>query len=53
VQRNQLDALMAAHAFEPTGHFDPKTLRAWGRWDVAHGILDARPDLQATFDLQN
>jgi putative hydroxymethylpyrimidine transport system substrate-binding protein len=53
VQRNQLDALMAAHAFAPAGRFDPKTLRAWGRWDVAHGILDARPDLQATFDLQN
>lgn len=49
-QRNQLDALMAAHAFEPPGRFDPRVLRAWGRWDVAHGILDARPDVRAAFD---
>jgi hypothetical protein len=51
VQSSQLDALMAAHAFSPPGRFDPRALRAWGRWDVAHGILDSRPDLQAAFDL--
>lgn len=51
VQRNQLDALMAARAFEPPGRFDPAALRAWGRWDVAHGILDSRPDLRAAFAL--
>jgi NitT/TauT family transport system substrate-binding protein/putative hydroxymethylpyrimidine transport system substrate-binding protein len=51
VQRSQLDALMTAHAFSPPGRFDPRALRAWGRWDVTHGILDSRPDLQAAFDL--
>ena len=51
VQRSQLDALMAAHAFEPPGRFDPRVLRAWGRWDVEHGILDSRPDLAAAFEL--
>jgi putative hydroxymethylpyrimidine transport system substrate-binding protein len=50
VQRNQLDALMAAHAFEPPGRFDPRVLRAWARWDVAHGILDSRPDLRLAFE---
>jgi putative hydroxymethylpyrimidine transport system substrate-binding protein len=50
VQRNQLDALMAAHAFEPPGRFDPQALRAWARWDVAHGILDSRPDVRAAFN---
>jgi putative hydroxymethylpyrimidine transport system substrate-binding protein len=52
VQQSQLDALMAAHAFEPPGRFEPRALRAWGRWDVAHGILDSRPDPRATFDLR-
>ena len=42
---SQLDALMAAHAFEPPGRFDAEGARAWARWDVAHGILDSRPDL--------
>lgn len=51
VQRNQLDALMAAHAFEPPARFDPGALRAWARWDVAHGILEPRPDLRAAFEL--
>ena len=49
-QEDQLDALMAAHAFEPPGRFDRRVLRAWGRWDVAHGILDSRPDLRAAFE---
>jgi NitT/TauT family transport system substrate-binding protein/putative hydroxymethylpyrimidine transport system substrate-binding protein len=52
VQRSQLDALMASHAFEPPGRFDPGVLRAWARWDVAHGILDSRPDLSAAFERQ-
>jgi putative hydroxymethylpyrimidine transport system substrate-binding protein len=42
VQREQLDALMTAHAFEPPGRFDRRVLRAWARWDAEHGIL-ARP----------
>ena len=29
----------------------PRALRAWARWDVAHGILDSRPDLRAAFAL--
>jgi putative hydroxymethylpyrimidine transport system substrate-binding protein len=51
VQRNQLDGLMAARAFEPPARFDPGALRAWARWDVAHGILDSRPEVRAAFEL--
>jgi putative hydroxymethylpyrimidine transport system substrate-binding protein len=50
VQQSQLDALMAAHAFEPPGRFEHRVLRAWARWDVAHGILDSTPDLRSAFD---
>jgi putative hydroxymethylpyrimidine transport system substrate-binding protein len=48
-QGAELHALLRAHALDPDG-FQPEALRAWARWDVAHGILDSKPDLRATFD---
>jgi putative hydroxymethylpyrimidine transport system substrate-binding protein len=49
-QKAQLDALMAAHAFEPVGALSRSRLNDWARWEVDHGIVDRRPDLSATFD---
>jgi ABC-type nitrate/sulfonate/bicarbonate transport system substrate-binding protein len=48
-QAAELGALDRAHAWGAAG-FQPKALRAWGRWDVAHGILDSMPDLRSAFD---
>jgi putative hydroxymethylpyrimidine transport system substrate-binding protein len=48
-QAAELRVLLRAHALDPDG-FQPGALRAWGRWDVAHGILDSNPDLRAAFD---
>jgi len=48
-QAAELRALLRAHALDPGG-FQPGALRAWGRWDVEHGILDSKPDLRAAFD---
>jgi putative hydroxymethylpyrimidine transport system substrate-binding protein len=33
--------------------FDPKILRAWSRWDVAHGLLQHPVEIDRAFDLQN
>ena len=48
-QAAELRTLVRAHAVGPAG-FQPGALRAWGRWDVAHGILDSKPDLRTAFD---
>ncbi len=48
-QRNQLDALMSLHAFEPPGRFQRSELRAWARWDAQHGILDRPPNVDEAF----
>lgn len=48
-QAAELRALLRAHALDQSG-FQPRALRAWGRWDVAHGILDSRPDLGTVFE---
>ncbi|MEK6327072.1 MAG: ABC transporter substrate-binding protein [Actinomycetota bacterium] len=45
----ELRALLRAQALDPD-EFQPGALRAWARWDIAHGILDSRPDLGALFD---
>jgi len=44
-QRAQLDALLDAGAFSPPGRLDLDELRAWGRWNVEHGILAERVDV--------
>jgi putative hydroxymethylpyrimidine transport system substrate-binding protein len=46
-QEAQLHALLAAGALRPTGFHD---LRAWARWDVAHGVLARPPDIRRAFD---
>jgi NitT/TauT family transport system substrate-binding protein/putative hydroxymethylpyrimidine transport system substrate-binding protein len=50
VQREQLDALMTAHAFEPPGRFQWRVLRAWARWDADHGILAQPVPIGPAFD---
>ena len=47
-QNAQLRALLHANALKPEGGF--RSLGAWARWDVQHGILQATPDLQDAFD---
>jgi putative hydroxymethylpyrimidine transport system substrate-binding protein len=32
--------------------FDPKVLREWSNWDVAHGLLEHRVDVDAAFRLK-
>ena len=49
-QAAELQALLRAHALGTDG-FQPGALRAWARWDVAHGILDSKPDLGTAFAL--
>ncbi len=37
----------------PDGHFgelDPRTLRAWARWEARFGIVSKPPDVRAAFD---
>jgi NitT/TauT family transport system substrate-binding protein/putative hydroxymethylpyrimidine transport system substrate-binding protein len=50
-QRAELRALTAAHAFEPAtggaGTLDADAIRAWLRWDLAHGLLDPGADRAA------
>jgi ABC-type nitrate/sulfonate/bicarbonate transport system substrate-binding protein len=49
-QQAQLKALL------PDLHparFDPKILRAWSTWDVAHGLLQHPVEIDKAFDLQN
>ena len=48
-QSAQLDALLAAHAFDPGGDFRVEALRAWARWDRERGILSRRLDVAAAF----
>jgi NitT/TauT family transport system substrate-binding protein/putative hydroxymethylpyrimidine transport system substrate-binding protein len=48
-QRAQLHALLAARAFDVENSFDGRTLHAWARWDLAHGIVDHPIDLSAAF----
>ena len=47
-QRAQLEALEPA--LSPVGRLDPAVLRAWSTWDVEHGILERRVDIDAAFD---
>ena len=48
-QRAELSSLLRAHAFSPPGRFHLATLRAWARWDQAHGVVRRRPDVRAAF----
>ncbi len=47
-QQAQLDALLPDLRPAP---FDPAVLGAWSAWDVAHGLLRHRVDIDAAFDL--
>jgi putative hydroxymethylpyrimidine transport system substrate-binding protein len=46
--RAQFDAV--APALRPPMRFDREALRAWARFDVRFGILERRPDVDATFE---
>lgn len=46
-QRAQLEVLLPA--MRPPATLDPEALRAWGRWDVEHGLLQRPPDVDAAF----
>jgi putative hydroxymethylpyrimidine transport system substrate-binding protein len=47
-ERIQLDAVLAAIDPRP---FDPRVLREWAAWALAHGLLHGRLDVAAAFDL--
>ncbi len=47
-QRAQLRVLLTD--LRPAA-FDPATLRAWGRWDLTHGLLDEPLDVEDAFVL--
>ena len=47
-QRAQLRVLLADLAPAP---FDPKVLREWSSWDVAHGLLKRPVDVSSAFQL--
>jgi putative hydroxymethylpyrimidine transport system substrate-binding protein len=47
-QQAQLDALLPDLRPLP---FDFDVLRAWGAWDLEHGLLKNSPDVAATFEL--
>jgi putative hydroxymethylpyrimidine transport system substrate-binding protein len=47
-QQAQLDALLPDLHPAP---FDPAVLRAWSRWDVAHGLLEHPVEIDRAFDL--
>jgi NitT/TauT family transport system substrate-binding protein/putative hydroxymethylpyrimidine transport system substrate-binding protein len=47
VERAELRALDQANAFVPVGRFRAPALIAWSRWEVAHGIVERRPSLEA------
>jgi putative hydroxymethylpyrimidine transport system substrate-binding protein len=46
-QSAELRALDQANSFLPVGRFRAAPLFAWSRWEVAHGIVDHRPSLEA------
>lgn len=48
-QEAQLEALTAAHAFEPPGLFDRSVLEEWAKWDVEHGLLNSPPEVGRAF----
>lgn len=48
-QRAQFASLERAGAFDSAGELDPRALRRWAAWDVAHGILSEPPDLARAF----
>ena len=50
-QQAQLDALIAADAFEPPGVFNRGPLEDWAAWDADHGIVESPPRVSKTFDL--
>ena len=52
-QSAQLEALLDADAFSPPGRLDRRALGDWARWDLQHGILERRPDLDTVFMLAN
>jgi putative hydroxymethylpyrimidine transport system substrate-binding protein len=47
-QEAQLEALLPDLKPEP---FDPRVLREWSAWDVAHGLLEEPVDLEEAFRL--
>ncbi len=47
-QKAQLDVLLPDLRPQP---FDPAVLRAWARWDLAHGLLTRPLDVSAAFQL--
>ncbi|MBS1880858.1 MAG: ABC transporter substrate-binding protein [Actinobacteria bacterium] len=47
-QQAQLQALLPALEPEP---FDPRVLREWAAWALAHGLLQEKLDVAAAFDL--
>jgi NitT/TauT family transport system substrate-binding protein/putative hydroxymethylpyrimidine transport system substrate-binding protein len=48
-QSPELDGLLHARAFSPPGRFDLQSLRAWARWDHAHGIVAHTPAIRDSF----
>ena len=46
-QHAELRALDGADAFLPVGRFRAAPLVAWSRWEVAHGVVDHPPSLEA------
>jgi putative hydroxymethylpyrimidine transport system substrate-binding protein len=48
-QAAELHALNAAGAFRHPGQFNMPALSAWARWEVAHGIVERRPDVSRMF----
>ena len=48
-QRAELSALDHADAFAPPGRFQRAPLEAWSRWELAHGLVDTRPDVGREF----
>jgi len=47
-QRAQFDVLLPDLRPAP---FDPEVLRAWARWDLAHGLLERPLDVNEAFEL--
>jgi putative hydroxymethylpyrimidine transport system substrate-binding protein len=50
-QQAQLKSLVAAKALPTSGHFDPRTLHEWMRWEGDSGIVNERPDLPRMFPM--
>lgn len=48
----QMAALDEADAFSPPVRLDPTVLAAWARWDAENGIVERRPSVAASFDVE-